>query len=62
MSTYTDRDLETDAAPMLRPWPRWPRRVVFGYLLFLFLSVALAMYLNMAADARQLPGLAFLAP
>lgn len=44
------------------PWPRWPRRVVFGYLAFLFLSVALAMYLNMAADARGLPGLAFLAP
>jgi hypothetical protein len=43
-------------------WPRWPRRVLYGYLCFLFFSVALAMYLNMAADARGLPGLAFLAP
>lgn len=35
---------------------------MFGYLTFLVLSVGLAMYLNMAADARGLPGLAFLAP
>lgn len=63
MNVYTEQDLDVDAEPMLRdPWPRWPRPVVLGYLSFLFLAVALAMYLNMAADARGLPGLAFLAP
>lgn len=66
MSTYPNQLPESDGDPTLvlknGRWPRWPRRVLFGYLCFLFLAVGLAMYLNMAADARGVPGLAFLAP
>jgi hypothetical protein len=66
MSTDTDQLSDSDRFATLVArngrWPRWPRPVLFGYLCFLFFSVGLAMYLNMAADARGQPGLAFLAP
>lgn len=50
---------EGDRSP---PWPAWPGSLIVAYTVFVVALVGVAMYLNIAADRRGVPGLAFLTP